>query len=136
MATAKTVRENAIKAAQEHLRARADLIGDLGEVLQRAADAEAALEEIRNDISDAYDKAIAGGWKPDELTAMGYTRPRKPRKQKPDTNATAEHSSKSATAAPTGNGATSPMSAPSTPRTEPVLAGVTTATTSPHEPGD
>ncbi|WP_280454016.1 hypothetical protein [Nocardia brasiliensis] len=135
MATAKTVRENAIKAAHEHLQARADLIGDLGELQQRAADAEAALEILRTNISDAYDKAISGGWKPEELSAMGYTKPRKPRKPKPDSTGPAP-AARSAKPTPASNGALPPVNAPSAPRTEPVLAGVVTATTNPHEHGD
>lgn len=77
MATAKTERDKAIKAARDLLERKADFIGTLGELCFQESEMLSSLERTRTAIADAYDAALAGGWATTELKDMGYQRPRR-----------------------------------------------------------
>ncbi|MCX5046265.1 hypothetical protein OG921_24135 [Aldersonia sp. NBC_00410] len=76
MPTLKSERDKALKAARERLERKAELIGDLGELVYQEKDQLAGLEKTRAAIGDAYDAAIDAGWTNAELKDMGFQRPR------------------------------------------------------------
>jgi len=80
-----------IKAvAEELVRDRVNLIGDLAKIMEDRAKVQERLEELEKQYAAAYSKAGAGGWTESELRRLGAEAPVKrpvgrPRKSTPRT---------------------------------------------------
>ena len=83
-----TNRAAATQSALRYLESKAELVGGIGEALDRVAAIDAEIESAQSRRADAeeqvrqaYSAALAGGWTAAELKEIGYTAPRRRRRR-------------------------------------------------------